>query len=113
MISTGTASDKERVLFQAITLVTGSQALGDDTSDSAQLFATASLSATLLTWCVNYAAAQDAASNGRFEAARQDALRPSRSEVRVGYQLSRLRRGIWAGSRTPKASTKPFVISTG
>jgi tetratricopeptide (TPR) repeat protein len=86
----GTASDKERVLSEATKLVTVvRRALGDDTSDSAQLFAMASLSATSLDVVRHYAAAQDAASNGRFEEARQSALKAVELDPKfgVGYQL--------------------------
>jgi hypothetical protein len=54
----GTAADKERVLSEASRLVTVvRKALGDDSSDSAQLFAMASLSATSLEAVRHYALA--------------------------------------------------------
>ena len=68
----GSAADKEQVLSEATELTTVvRRALGDNTSDSAQLFAMASLSATSLAVVQYYAAAQEAASNNKFEEARQ------------------------------------------
>ena len=92
MIATaqGTAADKERVLSEATRLVTAvREALGDDTSDSAQLFAMASLSATSLAVVQQYALAQEAASNNKFEEARQHALRAVELDPKfgVGWQI--------------------------
>ncbi len=86
----GTASDKDSVLSEATKLVTAvRKALGDDTSDSAQMFAMATLSATSLDVVRHYAAAQEAASNGRFEQARQSALKAVELDPKfgIGYQL--------------------------
>ena len=86
----GTAPDKERVLSEASRLVTVvREALGDDTSDSAQLFAMASLSATSLAVVQQYALAQEAASNNKFEEARQHALRAVELDPKfgVGWQI--------------------------
>ena len=64
------AASKEQVLSAAGKLAsTVRQALGDDTSDSKQLFAMDTVSATSLEVVRNYAAAMDALSNSRFEEA--------------------------------------------
>ena len=65
------------------------KALGDETSESAQIFAMASLSATSLDVVREYAAAQEAASNNRFEEARQSSRRPWSIDPTfgIGYQL--------------------------
>ena len=64
------ASSKEEVLSAATKLAnTVRQALGDDTSDSKQLFARDTLSATSLEVIRNYATAMEALSNSRFEEA--------------------------------------------
>ena len=92
------------------------KALGDDTSESNQLFAMTSLSTTSLDVVRLYAAAQDAASNGKFEEARQNALegRGARSQVR--HRLPggwRWPRGTWATCRTRRnTSTKRSATST-
>ena len=114
----GTASDKERVLSEATKLVTVvRQALGDDTSDSAQLFAMASLSATSLDVVRHYAAAQDAASNGKFEEARQECVEGRRTGSEVRGRLPTPRRCVAepgpAAGRRKSTSTKRSVISTG
>jgi serine/threonine protein kinase/tetratricopeptide (TPR) repeat protein/DNA-binding MarR family transcriptional regulator len=88
--ATGRASTKEQVLGEATKLVTTvRKALGDETKESAQLFAMASLSATSLDVVRLYAAAQDAASKGRFDEARQQALKAVELDPKfgVGYQL--------------------------
>jgi tetratricopeptide (TPR) repeat protein len=65
------ASSKEQVLNAATNLAnTVREALGDDTSDSKQLFAMDTVSATSLEVVRNYAAAMEALSNSRFEDAR-------------------------------------------
>jgi tetratricopeptide (TPR) repeat protein len=84
------ASSKDEVLEVATNLMaTIRNALGDDTSESAQMFAMASLSATSLDVVRHYAAAQDAASNNRFEEARQSALDAVKLDPKfgIGYQL--------------------------
>jgi eukaryotic-like serine/threonine-protein kinase len=86
----GTARDKDRVLSEAARLVTvARKGLGDEASDSAQLFAMASLSATSLAVVQHYAAAQEAASNNRFEEARASALRAVELDPKfgVGWQI--------------------------
>jgi tetratricopeptide (TPR) repeat protein len=64
-------------------------ALGDEESESAQMFAMATLSATSLDVVRLYAAAQEAASNSRFDAARERALEAVRLDPKfgIGYQL--------------------------
>jgi len=66
------------------------KALGDDTSESNQLFAMASLSSTSLDVVRLYSAAQDAASNGKFEEARQNALKAVALDPKfgIGYQVA-------------------------
>ena len=65
-------------------MTTVRKALGDEASESAQLFAMASLSATSLDVVRLYAAAQDAASNGKFEEARQQALKAVELDPKFG-----------------------------
>jgi tetratricopeptide (TPR) repeat protein len=70
--STETAGTKDQVLGVITSLATKvRQALGDDTSDSAQRFAMDTLSATSIEVVRDYAAAMDALSRSRFEDARQ------------------------------------------
>jgi tetratricopeptide (TPR) repeat protein/predicted Ser/Thr protein kinase len=67
-----TASNKDQVVFATTKLASAVRnALGDDTSDSAQRFAMETLSATSLEAIYEYAKAMDALSNGKL----QDALR--------------------------------------
>ena len=69
------ARSKDQVLEVAMTLIARVRtALGDDTSESAQQFAMASLSATSLDVVGLYAAAMEAQSANRFDEARQHAL---------------------------------------
>jgi eukaryotic-like serine/threonine-protein kinase len=69
----GRASNKDQVLGAATKLVTTvRKALGDETSDSAQLFAMRGVSATSLDVFRHYAAAIEAQSNGKYEEARQN-----------------------------------------
>jgi tetratricopeptide (TPR) repeat protein len=66
------ASNKDQVLGIATNLVaTVRKALGDDTSDSAQMFAMASLSTTSLEVLRHYTAAREASSGGKFDEARR------------------------------------------
>jgi serine/threonine protein kinase/tetratricopeptide (TPR) repeat protein len=84
------ASSKEQVLGTATKLVTAvRQALGDETSESAQIFAMASVSATSLDVVRHYAAAQEAASNNKFEEARQSILKAVALDPNfgLGYQV--------------------------
>ena len=68
--ATNRASSKEQVLSAATKLANNvRQALGDDTSDSKQLFAMDTVTATSLEVVRNYAAAMDALSYSRFEEA--------------------------------------------
>ncbi|MEQ1760246.1 MAG: protein kinase [Vicinamibacterales bacterium] len=86
----GRAANKDQVLATATRLVSNvRQALGDETSESAQMFAMASLSATSLDVVREYAAAQDAASRNRFEEAMQSALKAVELDPTfgIGYQL--------------------------
>jgi tetratricopeptide (TPR) repeat protein len=86
----GRATSKEQVLEAATRLVTTvRQALGDEASESAQMFAMASLSATSLDVVRHYAAAQEAASNGKFDEALQRASEAVKLDPKfgVGYQI--------------------------
>jgi serine/threonine protein kinase/predicted Zn-dependent protease len=86
---TGRASSKDQVLEAAIKLVTDVRtALGDPTSDSAQMFAMASVSATSLEVLRHYATAREAASNGQFEEERQSYARAVELDPNfgIGYQ---------------------------
>ena len=86
----GTAGSQDELLDVATRLVaTVRTALGDETSESAQIFAMASLSATSLDVVRYYAAAQEAASNNRFEEARGHLLKAVAIDPTfgVGYQL--------------------------
>src|SRR6185295_2318328 len=66
------ASSKDQVLAVATKLATAvRKSLGDNTSDSTKRFAMETLSATSLEAIRDYALAQEAASNSRFEEARQ------------------------------------------
>ena len=88
--ATERASGKDQVMAAATNLVaTVRTALGDETSESTQMFAMASLSATSLDVVRYYAAAQEAASNNKFEEARQNALKAVELDPTfgVGYQL--------------------------
>ena len=70
--TTATASGKDQVLSVATTLATQvRQALGDDTSDTAQRFAMETLSATSLEVVREYAGAMEALSRSRFNEALQ------------------------------------------
>jgi tetratricopeptide (TPR) repeat protein/predicted Ser/Thr protein kinase len=84
------ASSKEQVLGQATRLVTSvRKALGDRTSESDQLFALHSVTATSLDVVRDYAAAVDASANNRFEEALQHASRAVQIDPKfgLGYQL--------------------------
>jgi len=84
------ASTKNDVLVAATKLVSQVQkALGEENSESAQIFANQNLSATSLEVIRLYGASQEAATNGRFEDARQNAMRAVALDPKfgVGYQL--------------------------
>ncbi len=84
------ASSKEQVLPAATKLVARvRKALGDSTSDSAQMFAMSSVSATSLDVVREYAAAMEAASNNGFEEARQHMLKAVALDPKfgIGYQV--------------------------
>lgn len=88
--ATGRAANREQVLATATRLIASvREALGDDTSESAQQFAMASLSATSLEVVRNYAAAMEAASNAKFEEARQSIFRAVELDPNfgIGYQV--------------------------
>ena len=85
------ASTKEQILPTATKLVTKvRQALGDETSESDQIFAMTNLSATSLDVVRLYAAAQEAASKNKFEEAKQNALKAVALDPNfgVGYQVA-------------------------
>jgi tetratricopeptide (TPR) repeat protein len=86
----GRAASRDGVLEVATRLVTRVRtALGDNESESRQLFALTSLSATSLDVVRLYAAAQEAMSNGQFDEARQNALKAVAIDPKfgVGYQV--------------------------
>jgi tetratricopeptide (TPR) repeat protein len=85
----GRASSKDQVLGVATTLATEvREALGDDTSDAAQLFAMDTLSATSLDVVSHYAEANKALSGGKFEEALQNYSKAVQldSKFGMGYQ---------------------------
>ena len=69
-------------------MTTVRKALGDDTSDSAQLFAMQTLSTTSLEVVRHYAAALEASTNNKFEEARQSFSKAVELDPKfgVGYQ---------------------------
>ena len=82
-------SNKNQVLGGATKLVTTvRKALGDETSDSAQLLAMKSLSTTSMEVASHYAAAIDAQANNKFEEARQSFLKTVELDPNfgLGYQ---------------------------
>src|SRR5688500_14753007 len=84
------ADSREEIVEAATQLMTNvRRALGDDASESAQMFAMASLSATSLDVVRHYAAAQQASSNNRFDEARASLLKAIEVDPKfgVGYQL--------------------------
>ena len=79
------ASDKDQVLPTAMELVTAvRKSLGDDTSESAQLFAMRTLSATSLDVVRHYAAALDATGSNQFEEARESFLKALELDPKFG-----------------------------
>ena len=87
--ATSRASNKDQVLAAATKLVTTvRKALGDGTSDSAQLLAMRSLSTTSIEVASHYATAMEAQTNGKFEEARQSLLKAVEldPEFGLGYQ---------------------------
>lgn len=86
----GRASNKDAVLATATRLVASvRKALGDETSESAQIFAMASVSATSLDVVREYAAAMEATSNNKFEEARERSLKAVALDPNfgIGYQV--------------------------
>src|SRR5688572_17720698 len=84
------ADSREEIVPAATQLMTNVRtALGDEASESAQMFAMASLSATSLDVVRHYAAGQEASSNNRFEEARASFLKAVELDPKfgVGYQL--------------------------
>ncbi len=85
----GRAGGKDQVLPTATRLIaTVRAALGDDASESDQLFRTASMSATSLDVVRLYAAGREAASNNRYEEARRQYARAIQVDPKfgIGYQ---------------------------
>lgn len=85
-----TAARKEDVVADATRLAAAVRTgLGDDASESSQLFAMQSVSTTSLDVVRLYAAAQEAASSNRFEEARQQALKAVTLDPKfgTGYQV--------------------------
>jgi eukaryotic-like serine/threonine-protein kinase len=92
------ASSRDQVLAALTNLVTAvRKALGDETSDSAQLLAMRSLSTTSIEVASHYGAAIEAQSNGTFEDARQSFLKAVQLDPKfgLGYQgLALLSRNV-------------------
>jgi serine/threonine protein kinase/tetratricopeptide (TPR) repeat protein len=85
----GRAANKDQVLQTATRLVTTvRKALGDETSDMAQLLAMRSVSASSMEMVRYYAAAIEAQANGNFEEARQSYLKTVELDPNfaLGYQ---------------------------
>jgi tetratricopeptide (TPR) repeat protein len=83
------ASSKDEVLDAATRLAASVRnALGDDTSDSAQMFAKASLSATSLEVLRHYSAGREASSTGKFDEARRSYAKAVELDPKfgIGYQ---------------------------
>ena len=83
------ASSKEQVLEVVTRLVSDVRtALGDETSESDQLFAMRSVSTTSLEVVGHYAAAMESQSRGRFEEARQSLVKATELDPKfgLGYQ---------------------------
>ena len=92
----GTASDKDRVLSEATKLVTAiREALGDDTSDSAQRFAMETLSATSLEAVRDYAVGQEAMSNNQSEEALRSFSRAVVRDPKFGLAWAGLGMASW------------------
>ena len=88
--ASGQAASQAQVIEAATRLMTRVRsALGDEQSQSAQMFNMASLSTTSLDVVRLYAAAQDAGSNAKFEEARQLLTKAVQLDPKfgVGYQL--------------------------
>jgi tetratricopeptide (TPR) repeat protein len=88
--ATEEADTREQIVEAATQLMTTVRsALGDEASESAQMFAMASLSAASLDAVREYAAGQDASSNNRFDEAREHFLKAVELDPKfgVGYQL--------------------------
>jgi len=84
------ADNRDEIVEAATQLMTTVRtALGDEASESAQMFAMASLTATSLDVVRHYAAAQEASSNNRFDEARESLLKAIEVDPKfgVGYQL--------------------------
>jgi eukaryotic-like serine/threonine-protein kinase len=85
----GRASSKEEVVEAATRLAARVRtALGDDTSDEAQMFAMASLSATSLDVLRHYSAGREASSLGKFDEARRSYANAVNLDPKfgIGYQ---------------------------
>ena len=81
----GRASGQDQVITAATKLVASvRKALGDETKESDQMFAMTSLSASSLEVVRYYAAAQEAASNNKFEDARQNLLKAVELDPKFG-----------------------------
>jgi serine/threonine protein kinase/tetratricopeptide (TPR) repeat protein len=87
----GRPSNKDQVLGVATKLATAvREALGDDTSDSAQRFAMETLSATSLEAVHDYAVAMEAVSNSRFDEARRGFLKAVERDPKFGLAWAAL-----------------------
>ena len=86
-------------------------ALGDDTSDSAQRFATEKLSATSLDVVREYALAMQALSSSQFDEARQASNAPSSSTRTSAWPMPAWPppRPTWASPRKPRGTCKEAI----
>ncbi len=95
------ASNKDQVLGAATKLVTTvRKALGDETSDSAQLLAMKSLSTTSMEVAGHYAAAIEAQANNKFEEARQSFLKTVELDPNFGLGYQGLARHVAESRQT-------------
>ena len=108
----GNAASKDQVVVEATKLAaTVRQALGDDMSDSAQMFAMASVSALSPEVLFYYAAARDASSNLKYDEARAHYAKAIELDPKfgIGYQgLAALARNQNRNDEAQKYVTEAF-----
>ena len=108
----GRAPSKDQVVVAATKLVAAvRKALGDDTSDSAQMFAMASVSAMSPEVLFYYAAARDASSNAKYDEARAHYAKAIELDPKfgIGYQgLATIARNTNRPDEAQKYVTEAF-----
>jgi len=108
----GRAPSKDQVVVAATKLVASvRKALGDDTSDSAQMFAMASVSAMSPEVLFYYAAARDASSNAKYDEARAHYAKAIELDPKfgIGYQgLATIARNTNRPDEAQKYVTEAF-----